>query len=121
MKILFLHLSDAHLTQQTNLSEINTNAIVNSLSQMENFDECVLVFSGDIANSGNKNEYRVAGSIFGKILKGINDKYFDGKKHIPTLIVPGNHDNLVRNSDRKREEIIGFYKDKKTESQSECV
>lgn len=44
MKILFLHLSDAHLTQETNLSEINTNAIVNSLSQMGNFDECVLVF-----------------------------------------------------------------------------
>lgn len=116
MKILFLHLSDAHLTQETNLCEININAIVNSLFQMGNFDECVLVFSGDIANSGNENEYRVAGSMFGKILKGINDKYFDGKKHIPTLIVPGNHDNLVRNQDRKREEIIGFYKDKKTES-----
>lgn len=80
MKILFLHLSDAHLTQQTNLNEISTNAIVKSLSQMGNFDQCVLIFSGDIANSGSENEYRVAGSMLGKILKGINDKYFDGKK-----------------------------------------
>lgn len=116
MKILFLHLSDAHLTQKTNIGEINANAIVNSLSQMGNFDECVLVFSGDIANSGNENEYKVAERIFGRILKGINDKYFHGKKHIQTLIVPGNHDNLARNPDRKREEIVGFYKDKKTES-----
>ena len=54
--------------------------------------------------------------MFGRIIKGIIDKYFDGNKHIQTLIVPGNHDNLVRNPDRKREEIIGFYKDKKTES-----
>ena len=101
MKILFLHLSDAHLTQETNLSEINTNAIVNSLSQMGNFDECVLVFSGDIANSGNENEYKVAGRMFGRIIKGIIDKYFDGNKHIQTLIVPGNHDNLVGNPDKK--------------------
>ena len=116
MKILFLHLSDVHLTQETNLNEININAIVNSLSQMEKFDECVLVFSGDIANSGNKNEYKIAERMFGRIIKGINDKYFDNNKRIHTLIVPGNHDNLVRNSHRKREEIIGFYKDKKTES-----
>ena len=95
MKILFLHLSDAHLKQDTNLNEINTNALVNSLSQMGEFDECVLVFSGDIVNSGNENEYKVAGGMFGKILKGINDKYFDGKKHIQTLIVPGNHDNIA--------------------------
>lgn len=116
MKILFLHLSDAHLKQDTNLNEINTKALVNSLLQMGGFDECILVFSGDIVNSGNENEYKVAGRMFGKILKGINDKYFDGKKHIPTLIVPGNHDNMARNKGRKREEIISFYTDKKTES-----
>lgn len=54
MKILFLHLSDAHLKQDTNLYEINTNALVNSLSQMGDFDECIMVFSGDIANSGDQ-------------------------------------------------------------------
>lgn len=116
MKILFLHLSDAHLTQDINFGEININAIVNALSQMGDFDECVLVFSGDITNSGNENEYKVAERMFGRILKGIKDKYFDGKKYIQTLIVPGNHDNLARNPDRKREEIIGFYKNKNTEN-----
>lgn len=116
MKILFLHLSDAHLTQETNHSEINTNAIVNSLSQMSDFNECVLVFSGDIADSGNENEYRVAECMFGRIIKGINDKYFGGKKHISTLVVPGNHDNLSKNPDRSREEIIEFYKDRNTDN-----
>ena len=116
MKVLFLHLSDAHLKQDTNLNEINTKALVSSLSQMGEFDECVVVFSGDIVNSGNANEYKVAGRMFGRILKGINDKYFGGKKHIQTLIVPGNHDNMSKNKARKREEIIDFYTDKKTES-----
>ena len=116
MKILFLHLSDAHLKQDTNLYEINTNALVNSLSQMGDFDECVMVFSGDIANSGSINEYKVAGKMLGRILKGINEKYFDGQKHIQTLIVPGNHDNMSKNKGRTREEITSFYTDKNTES-----
>ena len=30
MKILFLHLSDAHLRENTNLSQINTSAIIRS-------------------------------------------------------------------------------------------
>lgn len=115
MKILFLHLSDIHLTQSTNLNEIDTKAIVNSLTQMHEFDECVLVFSGDIVNSGNENEYKRAKRMLGRLLKGINDKYFNGKKHIQTLVVPGNHDNLVKNHERKREEIIEAYKDNKVD------
>ena len=116
MKILFLHLSDAHLKQDTNLYEINTNALVNSLSQMGDFDECIMVFSGDIANSGSINEYKVAGKMLGRILKGINEKYFDGQKYIQTLIVPGNHDNMSKNRGRTRDEITSFYTDKNTES-----
>ena len=113
MKILFLHLSDAHLRENTNLSPINTNAIVRSLAQMGKFDECVLIFSGDIAQSGGENEYKVAGRLFGQILKGINDKYFDGKHSIPVMVVPGNHDNLAFNPERKMEELKGYYADRK--------
>ena len=40
MKILFLHLSDAHLRDNTKFSDININAMVNSLVQMGDFDEC---------------------------------------------------------------------------------
>lgn len=109
MKILFLHLSDAHLRENTMLSEINTNAIVRSVAQMGKFDECILIFSGDIAQSGGENEYKVAGRLFGKVLKGINDRYFDGKHHIPTMVVPGNHDNLASNPNRNREKIKEYY------------
>ena len=48
MKILFLHLSDAHLRDTTDLREINIDAMVNALRQMGEFDECVLIFSGDV-------------------------------------------------------------------------
>lgn len=112
MRILFLHLSDAHLTENTDLSIINVPALVRSLGQMEKFDECVLIFSGDVTQSGNVNEYKVAGKLFGSILKGINDTYFGGKKHIPVLVVPGNHDNLSAKPKRNMEEVKGYYTDK---------
>lgn len=117
MKILFLHLSDAHLRENTNLSQINTSAIIRSLAQMGEFDECVLIFSGDIVQSGGENEYKVAVRLFSKIIKGINDRYFDKKHHIHVMVVPGNHDNLVSAPDRKREELKGYYIDKKIEFQ----
>ena len=117
MKILFLHLSDAHLRENTNLSQINTSAIIRSLAQMGEFDECVLIFSGDIVQSDGENEYKVAVRLFSKIIKGINDRYFDKKHHIHVMVVPGNHDNLVSAPDRKREELKGYYIDKKIEFQ----
>lgn len=108
MKILFLHLSDAHLKDTTDIHFININGIVNSLSQIGNFDECVLVFSGDIVNAGDKNSYANAGKLVGYIAKNISQKYVNGKI-IQTLIVPGNHDNLIKNKDRDNLELESYY------------
>lgn len=113
MKILFLHLSDAHLRENTNLSQINPSAIVRSLSQMGKFDECVLVFSGDVVQSGRENEYKVATALFGRIIKEINDRYFDRNHHINVVVVPGNHDNLASKPERKSEELKGYYNEEK--------
>lgn len=115
MKILFLHLSDAHLRDNTDLRLININAIVNSLAQIGDFDECALVFSGDIANSGDKNAYANAGRFIGYIAKDISRKYINGK-FVQTLIVPGNHDNLVKNRDRNNLELESYYEKKEVDS-----
>lgn len=114
MKILFLHLSDAHLRANIDLRLININAIVNSLAQIGEFDECALVFSGDIANSGDKNAYANAGKLVGYIAKNISQKYIDGKI-VQTLIVPGNHDNLVKNKDRDNLELESYYEKKEVD------
>ena len=52
MKILFLHLSDIHLRDNTDIRLINMDGIIKSLSQIGKFDECAIVFSGDVVNSG---------------------------------------------------------------------
>lgn len=46
MKILFLHLSDAHFREDTKFRDINIPAMVNGLKQIDKFDECILVFQG---------------------------------------------------------------------------
>ena len=115
MKILFLHISDAHLEDSTDLREININAIVNSLTQVGAFDECVLVFSGDIANSGAKNAYANAGRLVGYLGKNISQTYLDGK-FVQIIVVPGNHDNLVKNKDRNNLDLEEYYKSKQIDS-----
>ena len=115
MKILFLHFSDAHLEDNTDLREININAIVNSLTQVGRFDECVIVFSGDIANSGEKNAYANAGKLVGYLGKNISRTYLGGK-FVQIIAVPGNHDNLVKNEERDNLELEEYYKSKKVDS-----
>lgn len=116
MKILFLHLSDAHFKENTNFNEINIKAMVDSLTQVGDFDECVLVFSGDIVHSGNENQYKRAGAFLGRLLKNLTDRYLPGK-HIATMISPGNHDNLAADPKRGIDELKEYYKNKKEDEQ----
>lgn len=108
MKILFLHLSDAHFKEYVDISEINIEAISKSLRQVDKFDECVLVFSGDIANSGAIEQYKFAEFFIGSLISQIKKNYLPNK-FIHTLIVPGNHDNLAKNPDRGVEELKSYY------------
>lgn len=108
MKILFLHLSDAHFKEDTRLKDINVDAIVNSLRQVDKFDECVLIFSGDIAYSGEKNQYKKASLFLGTLINQIKENYLPNRR-IYTLIVPGNHDNLASNPKRDISELKKYY------------
>lgn len=118
MRILFLHLSDAHLKDSTNISELHTGAIVNSLTQMKGFDECIIIISGDIVNSGHKNEFKVARNFMGKLVNEIKRKYLKNKK-INTFVVPGNHDNLLKDPTREMLTLKSYYKDGKLEEHYE--
>lgn len=109
VKVLFLHLSDAHFRENTKLNDININAIVKSLIQLDEFDECVLVFSGDIAWSGEVNQYKKAKEFIGILIQQIKNNYLSNDKLIHTLFVPGNHDNLVKNLNRDVKELKSYY------------
>lgn len=108
MKILFLHLSDAHFREDTKFRDINIRAMVNGLKQVDKFDECVLVFSGDIVQSGESNQYKTAGSFIGTLINQLKENYLPDKK-IYTLITPGNHDNLAAHPERTIQELKEYY------------
>lgn len=108
MRILFLHLSDAHFRENTRFTDINIRAMLNGFKQIDQFDECVLIFSGDVVQSGEINQYKTAGNFIGTLINQIKNMYLPNKI-IHTLIVPGNHDNFVENPKRNIDELKGYY------------
>lgn len=108
MKILFLHLSDAHFKETTDFREINIDAMIKAIGQVGEFDECIMVFSGDISYSGSEKEFIIASRFIGNLLGRVSNRFLNHKT-IKTIIVPGNHDNNVKNVNRNRQELESYY------------
>lgn len=75
MKILFLHLSDIHLTDKENIEPKKIDGIINALNVVNDFDECVIICSGDLACTSQVNEYKRVRKLFGTILHRIKECY----------------------------------------------
>lgn len=69
MKILFLHLSDLHIKSDKAYCEFQIKKIIDSLRTAGSFDRLLFVLSGDIAFSGEREQYRVANGIVNRIEK----------------------------------------------------
>ncbi len=115
MKILILHLSDTHIISGNDVNPKRINRLVDSLNILNKFDECIIVYSGDLANSGAENEYSHVERFLGSIISKIKNTYLHGKI-INTLIVPGNHDVEFRDMKRDRNDIIELYNSKEIEN-----
>lgn len=102
MKILLLNLSDAHFTDKTYIKEDIIDAQVQALNALGDFDQCIVLFAGDIAFSGKENEYKKAQFYLGKLYQKIKDKF---NINISTFVVPGNHDINFGSVTRNRNEI----------------
>ena len=104
MKITILHLSDIHFHG-------NEDAIVNraqqiaasSFSSARLSDACFIVVTGDIAFSGSNEQYVVANSFLLEIKTLILN---EGCKFVEILLVPGNHDCILKPEKRSRSLLI---------------
>lgn len=103
MKILLCQLSDIHFKADKKniiMERVKSiTAVINS--KVVNHDECFIVLSGDIAFSGNKNEYNIASEFVMELLEGCNSD------NIHFLAVPGNHDCDFGKEDSIRKLIVG--------------
>ncbi len=90
MNIGILHLTDIHFSETTNLGG-KTLALANVLSNdLYDVEKIFIVISGDIANTGARNEYSKAKLFIAALEKIFLDKH--PNKSIRYVMVPGNHD-----------------------------
>ena len=114
MKVLFLHLSDAHLLCNTFIEDRIINAQVQALNSLGSFDKCSIIFSGDLAQAGQINEYKKCGFYLGRLWRRISDKY-SMQYPVSTFVVPGNHDIDFGGKSRGRSEIAEMLSSPVTE------
>jgi 3',5'-cyclic AMP phosphodiesterase CpdA len=92
--LTWLHLSDLHF-RTSELERYNANVVldkllddVKTLMATKGFRPDVIFFTGDVAFSGDADEYRLAGDFFERLLETIG--YPGAKERL--FLVPGNHD-----------------------------
>lgn len=97
MKIVFYHISDLHIEKEEDIKVINVHKMVDVLNGIGKFDAIVIIVSGDIACSGEREQYNAAYHMFGTIISQIKRKFSVG--HIEFFVVPGNHDVDLTNDE----------------------
>lgn len=103
MKVAIIHLSDFHIKDREHFERAKYNGIISSLNALGELDDYLVVFSGDLANSGDINEYKKSRFLFGQLINGIKQKNND--KFVNLLMVPGNHDLCLPKDARTSEDI----------------
>lgn len=109
MKIAILHLSDMHIDSDNyQWLTKKTKQIVSAV--WNDFSECgkiIIVVSGDIANSGKKEEYDSAKGFFRALLREFAQKKLDNIELDNKIIcVPGNHDCNFEIDDNARKMLL---------------
>lgn len=109
MKIALIHFSDFHVKASDSFSDTKIKSMLDSLNVLGKVDEFVIVFTGDLAHSGEINEYKASRALFGKIIDGI--KRNKNVEYINLVMIPGNHDLCLPQNPRDRKEIQSHYDD----------
>lgn len=103
MKLLVVHLSDAHFVDRTYISDKIVEAQVRAINSLGEHDKYALVFSGDLSYSGKQNELKRAGFYLGRLWRNLSTG--KEKDAVSTFVVPGNHDIDFQGKNRNRTEI----------------
>ena len=108
MRILFLHLSDLHIKSDKAYCEFQIKKIIDSLRTVGPFDKLLFVLSGDVAFSGEKEQYCVANKILNEMSTELkNKKVYTGS--IEFVCVPGNHDIEFEKKPRTVSKLNDIY------------
>lgn len=112
MRIAIIHLSDFHIKDKDIINYNKVNGLVSSLKSFEIIDAVMIIISGDIAYSGQPNEYKAFEKLKNTLIKKIKSEICKNT-FIPIYSVPGNHDINYDVLNRKHKEILDAYKSNK--------
>lgn len=105
MKLVILHLSDIHISKDTDpVLKMGTQIARASFTSLVNADRLLIVISGDIANSGKREEYSLATAFLRTVESEIKNEFH--ALELEFIIVPGNHDCDLSGDQRDRNDII---------------
>lgn len=92
MRLLLVQLSDIHLRMSGNSLLERRGAIVSALQNLEpELDACLLLFTGDVAYSGQADEYYLALDFIGKLQSDLS-AVLPNRAPVFVAAIPGNHD-----------------------------
>lgn len=103
MRIALLHLSDFHIRDKEKILDQKVNGILSALNVLSEIDDYIVVFSGDLSNSGRINEFKRSKHIFFRLIEGLKEK--NNNKFINLFMVPGNHDLCLPPNAREGKDI----------------
>ena len=109
MKVVFIHLSDLHIRQDYCSNSMYEKKLVDEIKKIEaNVEYYCFILSGDLVDTGNKNEYKQVSKFFNNLKRQLN---VDSNK-IKFYFVPGNHDITFENGykdDKNKFETDKYY------------
>lgn len=106
MKVAIIQISDIHLASAKDFIISRMKLIAKSARTVtDSCDKIIMAIAGDVADKGRSEEYAEALSFFNKLEKEILQNN-DVVKNIDYIIVPGNHDCSLSNSEPLRDALI---------------
>lgn len=109
MKLLFVQLSDMHCHSSDYSLTEKLNKAVRAIRTLGKVDGAVLIFSGDLTDTADPNEFKTGRHLLGMFLNQLSEALSCGFIH--TKIVPGNHDMILPEESRGASEIETWNKD----------
>ena len=84
------------------------NAIASAAASGEKADACVIIVSGDMAYGGTKAEYSIAEDFLLELREQLEKRL--SLEAVPFVIIPGNHDCVLKPANSVRETLIASIK-----------
>lgn len=109
MKIFFVQLSDMHCHAKDHQFTTRIDKAVAAIKTLGKTNHVVLIFTGDLTDTAEINEFRAGKHLLGTLLAKLNKELDCG--FINTIIVPGNHDMILPENSRCASDIIEWNKD----------